>query len=923
MTARDIIKRGLGTTEYRLQIAGVPFEFVTHADMAKAITGGLRIHGLQRESLVSDVRVDVANATVNGGAMNFRIVDIGGNGKLNQVTYYLLTQPSVETRIIQNVSKTDSIIYVGDTSGFATGSTYHIGQEAIYLAGYTPTTLIVSRGMFGSVAMDYRVFGTFGENVAHRVTDRPAMLKNRRCKLYMYGSGDDLSGDGTLVWRGILDSDLILEDLGVWVLQAYSVAERLKQEIGAGFGDDIKTRGIYLPSAFKFKVSISQHAGTNLTDAIEASEDIDIEGFFATKEDFLTELNNKVVFMRSSGTIDQVCRFVFHPGGGLAFDWDCDAITPKVMTLQTKSAPREPGDSRMFIRGGYENVAIGLGGGGSAGRDDFYSAFMPELTFVPQATGNGGFYEVNPTSGEASLDTDTSVDASTRYRHYPWGRDWDMRVTPFPEKLAPLYWNTATNYDVVLESFGSYPHNRIYLDVPYLPEYMNKLVMEFEENIVTFTNVTVDSSNRLADVEHYGQVNIIIRNDDVKFKTTADFISDGSVYDFLSGVVSKSPLYAAEGTFPNLSDEDVDLEGIRKVLSGSGIPSIAFRRDYSFVGDPKPLSEIMSEELKAINCYPIIVPLDGRISIAPLRTPSRNELGGISITGSNFITKGALPQYAISPEGIYNTVIYKTGYNPKTDEFEGPTFGAEWSESINEAGGIKTMKIEPFSRDTAPIDSSEMDALLWRRLGNFGRKRPDLSNVQTPITAITASVGSVAVVSHPSLPDLSTGQRGLDRYPGYIRQMRIDFNRGLANMSIVLADRKYSGYTPSIVPDGVEDGDSTFTTFQINPDVYAPNPYQEWQYFSVGDAVIVRERDSWDPLEVSGTVTDVQDGAITIAYSPSISAAAENMMTSSIVVFAQYSDARTTQTQKEWCFVGTGTVGGEYVKNLMLNYFAA
>jgi hypothetical protein len=922
MTARDVINRGLGTTEYRLQIAGVPFEFVTHSDMAMAITGGLRIHGLQRESLVSDVRVDVANATVNGGAMNFRIVDIGGNGKLNQVTYYLLTQPSVETRIIQNVSKTDSIIYVGDTSGFATGSTYHIGQEAIYLAGYTPTTLIVSRGMFGSVAMDYRVFGTFGENVAHRVTDRPAMLKGRRCKLYMYGDGDNMQGDGTLVWRGILDSDLILEDLGVWVLQAYSSAEKLKQEIGGGFGDDIKIRGIYLPSAFKFKATITQYSGTRITDSVAAAEDIDIEGFFDTKEDFLTQLNNKVVFMRTSGTITQVCRFVFHPGGGLAFDWDCDGVSPKAMSVFTKSAPRESYDSRMLRPGGFEDF----------GQDSFYSAFMPELTFTPIAVHAGGFYEVNPTSGEASLDTDDSVEASTRYRQFPWGKDLDMRTTPFPEKLAPFYWNPVSNYGVLLESSGTYPYNRIYLDVPYLPEYMNKLVLETpravyywdgEKSVIVFTDVVIDASTRFVEAEHIGTIHLVMRNNSAKLKTTADFISDGSVYDFLSGVVSKSPLYAAEGTFPNLSDEDVDLEGIRKVLSGSGIPSIAFHRDYSFVGDPKPLSEIMSEELKAINCYPIIVPLDGRISIAPLRTPSRNELGGISITGSNFITKGALPQYAISPEGIYNTVIYKTGYNPKTDEFEGPTFGAEWSESINEAGGIKTMKIEPFSRDTAPIDSSEMDALLWRRLGNFGRKRPDLSNVQTPITAITASVGSVAVVSHPSLPDLSTGQRGLDRYPGYIRQMRIDFNRGLANMSIVLADRKYSGYTPSIVPDGVEDGDSTFTTFQINPDVYAPNPYQEWQYFSVGDAVIVRERDSWDPLEVSGTVTDVQDGAITVAYSPSISAAAENMMTSSIVVFSQYSDARTTQTQKEWCFVGTGTVGGEYIKNLMLNYFAA
>ncbi|MEQ8957204.1 MAG: hypothetical protein RLP02_04650, partial [Coleofasciculus sp. C2-GNP5-27] len=249
---------GKSWTEYRLEIEGFDYGFVTNRGMEKTESGVTYVRGLKSEDLSYSHQVSIREARLTSTSMRFSIVDYK-----NQATEAFIRSPGKEARLRANVSHAEAIIPVSNTTGWQAGDIAFIGTEAALVASVDTSLhrLITSRGYLNSTSQSHNITTDFGGAMSPGVYDAPVTLQNRRVNLYAYGRGDDLQGNGTAIWKGVLWSDVELTDASTYELTAYPITEIFKTELGGRWGE-YPVRGIYIPDEYAFVADIAEASGS-------------------------------------------------------------------------------------------------------------------------------------------------------------------------------------------------------------------------------------------------------------------------------------------------------------------------------------------------------------------------------------------------------------------------------------------------------------------------------------------------------------------------------------------------------------------------------------------------------------------------------------------------------------------------------------
>ena len=295
MSWADVIARGSGPIAYRLVIAGHPIEFVSASYLIGAGTDDrIRIGGLEARSIQWSESLDPAAVKLRAQGFTARIVDDGSHRTGDS----FVRQPSRINYLATSV--TPSAVAIPLTNfNHTNGDIFYLGNECLKITSGAGTAApTCTRDYRDSIATAHYVDPTLGLS-RPEVTFEEVGEYNGRPSIegsiaYLYAYGDGETGDGTLVWRGIVAAQPKLRDLTVWEVELDSIVSVLDQTLGADLAEPSVLRGLNYNARTAPQYQISILAGDDRRGAVQHEATVggpDLVGFYETQVDFCAALN--------------------------------------------------------------------------------------------------------------------------------------------------------------------------------------------------------------------------------------------------------------------------------------------------------------------------------------------------------------------------------------------------------------------------------------------------------------------------------------------------------------------------------------------------------------------------------------------------------------------------------------------------------
>lgn len=291
--------------EFRLAIEGMPSHWVTCEALltGSSLTGSVlysarRKVGALTEGLseLEEIKWDKVVSEQQQGA-TFVLSDIGNavSSELFQVNEtYKVQIPAKVTEAATSISWDASTIW---GALFTVGEYWWIDNEAILITGKTDTSITFERAKYDSYATDHWTADTTLNNQGDTfLTKYPPSVKGRRATLYGYCEGDDLAGPGTVVYRGIVASDIMSADntatkVGLVTDNLLSLAEG---QIGTP-AQSITPQGFYWPYKFPWATRIDIKSTSDQGSAIARTYTVTASGEFQDWTSLAGALNTQLI----------------------------------------------------------------------------------------------------------------------------------------------------------------------------------------------------------------------------------------------------------------------------------------------------------------------------------------------------------------------------------------------------------------------------------------------------------------------------------------------------------------------------------------------------------------------------------------------------------------------------------------------------
>lgn len=302
MTWAAFLANGFGSAEYRLEIEGWPYQFVTHPDMEQVLGDTReRIACLSREGFEWEESCDFVIPELDGSAPVVRFIQTHDDRR--DLASILAKRPTPLLSVSNTASPSTSILAVDqDVFGeawdpSAASSRYvHLGKEVIYATAVSATTgsavLTCVRGRWGTDAHAHFAISYQAANASSPIiSDYPYSMEGRWAKLFVYGEGDNPYGEGTQVWRGLVGHDARYDGDTGWSLQLEPTHEKLKEEMFTNAGETIEIRGI------------NTHISLSFTDMTSSTRVfMEFWGAWETQEGFVADLSDALEAVRTNGS---------------------------------------------------------------------------------------------------------------------------------------------------------------------------------------------------------------------------------------------------------------------------------------------------------------------------------------------------------------------------------------------------------------------------------------------------------------------------------------------------------------------------------------------------------------------------------------------------------------------------------------------
>jgi hypothetical protein len=723
-----------------------------------------------------------------------------------------------------------------NTTGFPAAGVVHVNTEAIWYSGKTSTTFTgLIRGHWNSVNQKHWVEVT--ENgqdilVYPEVTDQIGLLAGRRAWIYAYGEGDDMQGNGTLIWSGVVLADAEQEDAASWRLQVEGIRRLFDQDLGLDLNQtELRPRGVNYTFGNPLAIELVRFTGDVSHGTIDSRITFMFSGFFETQLAFCQALNARLdTELAAAGWTEQVYASPVGDKWNLLYKTD-PATARWVALLAESDVDGETSDELRLNRTGEAVADVGLS---LEYRARWVEEKVEGSRTVPRGT-IGSTDRYDPHSGSVIVGEDDShspirvyVDASS-----PIGADIDFAVLKYPEggtaiPGAELRITAGIDYDAETAS----------LMVP-------------GANYLAYT-----ASNPL--VLHLGKT----------------WVADGSVVDFLDAVIDAVPTDINLGATPFVTADEVNLAASADALEYAGESPAVMNRTFD-QSQPHKLWDYLREHWKLAGVFPI-TDINGKLSLAPVKSPAQSLVPSVAISSADILTSGGFPRFRKSTEGRYTALMIENGYSPIEDEFlAGPSI----LQSITARGRQRSSSVLTISPKSGLAHNLDIGAVGAEIAKQTGIKILDMfgaayGTIEIPVSLklFDVRLGDEVMVSSDLIPNWNTGALGISGKVGVVIGRRFELDRGIGMLTVLITGHLSYGYAPSF---GITAQSNTAgNTWQLTVVLADPHNIVPWgpvgataaTFLAVGDRVQLQLYNSTSLTTNAGTVAAVAGNVVTVTF---------------------------------------------------------
>lgn len=863
---------GSGALEFRLSIEGFEFEAVTATSMEGSdgdTPARTRYVGLQRDGIIIDEQSNLRDGKLKLGSMTLRIADIAGRW-----TAAFSQKPTKTTWLRVNASTSDTAIEVSSTSGWTTSDVLHIGTEAMDVTAIPDgDTFTVTRAEWQTIAQKH--WTSDGAHLRRpMVTNYPQCIEGRRARLYVYGGGDDLTsgtGDGTLVWIGIVSTEPSLVDGTTWEITIDPLTRLWQSDIGEDLEEPVTPRGIYYPWCAPLLVTLVQ--GSTATGGVFNYTTVGLEGFYATQSAFCDTLTARM------GT----------------------AATAAGMTGTFAATPLEDGT-------GYRVTYTAAAGG-----SPLFATIEVESFIDP--TGAFAFRDSSGVPLETAVaETTYSVTFDSPVPRGVWRKSYDVGLLPFCDETLR----------------DTFPPERVYVGGTITVDGdMTAAQIEWADDgsagMYSLDTALDDATSRYVHVrrrsgEPGGHAYAWPLLPELKFgREYGTSTSGGSLHSLLNAICTDAPTFANIGGVPFVTYSDFDdgstlATTLTVVTEAAAGRSFLTNRRYLAFGARK-LEDWIAEECKLLGIFPRLN-ASGRLTFSRLKLPVSSEVSAADITAPSTLMDSGFPGWSRNAYGMVNTVVIRTGYDPVEDEHTGHTYVVRDVAGFGINRAVRQDEIAPFSYallEESALTIEQIRSVASPILAVFGAPYYTVT-IGVPLTLFGVLLGDVVTLVSAHLPDPDDGTRGwTTAKPALVVGRNWDLATGRGTLTLLGHAQNLAGYAPSmritadVINDPGTDLDHTLTVSGTDEDgntnAYIPSGTDATDFFAVDYKARTLEFDATAPATAVGTVTAVTATTVRVTFTSATTTRANHH-----IGFNDANTASIATAQKLFCFIA-GTDG--------------
>jgi hypothetical protein len=364
------------------------------------------------------------------------------------------------------------------------------------------------------------------------------------------------------------------------------------------------------------------------------------------------------------------------------------------------------------------------------------------------------------------------------------------------------------------------------------------------------------------------------------------------------------------GTGLGIREDMIDMQSLDLAESILG----RFGRRYGFIRDEKNAKEIIDAEMNLPANFFLSENSNGQISIAVPSIPSNTLAAFVpSISDSDIIFNSALNQ-VFNAEGIINKITLKIDYDFRDNEFATTIIAVE-PNSV-QAFGEKALEVEHKGlRSTGITDKGYSTASVHSGFASLCRSIFDRRAWESPKVTIKTSpsvverkaADPVILTIGNMLDHTNSTANGLSAIGAEVincERSEID-GRCVITLARDYQKKNYAGWAPSL---WVESWNTTSNTATVSTDKFSfssPPDYMPWlkdndlEYFSVGDEILMVERNDSTPdiARLSITSIDISNSTVTM------NATASSVFSNSVIVFSEYPNCTQDQLDNSFCVI--------------------
>lgn len=815
MTLAHIFATGSGEMAARIVIEGLPIELVSHPDMERIVPldGRERVYcfDLNEIGLVIDESVNIPEAILEAPGTSIKLFETEDE-RLAQAFWW---EPDQEWFVAQNVEVADSTIQLLSADGIEVGKPVYLGTETMIVTAINGNQISVARGAYQSIRQKHWSGAEFGYR---KLTNRPVRVRGRRVYLYLYGDTDSLQANGTQVWIGHVSSEPVCDDSGTsWRIQLTSIAERLKGKLGGDLSEPVEPRGIYYPGTAPLCVSIVE-------DDRPPDTPLRLVGFFESQDEFLAALNAAMAADPWISSRDHTFRAVATPDGGWTVSITVEAPVMHNIYIGAVSTIDPPMWGVIRPAGPVAHTDMQEIGGGIPPSVEVGQVLLANrnLSEIPAANirGHYGWPEYDP----------------------PWftgASDW---AGTRPERIYARLTADTTAVEIEWPN-GHTQSYRVYA------------INEPEGWFEIMYGATVGGDPPEKGIAYWEGALPRIR--------PMRSLGEGTIADLRNGLVIEGPEYCNRAGMPFLAP--LDLASWQAVVAEAARGrQWLLQRSYSLAQEIE-LEDLLSHEMRLYGLFPIIN-ADGAIGVQSLQ---QVIYGGDAVELDEEIVGDIGWSTVHRGNQTVNTVVLRTGYDPREDEWTGRKITVQNMDSYALDHEERPLEIEP--RSTAKdgddtIGYEDASEVIKRVTDVFGFPHAFVT-VNVPWTHFNVRLGDAVSFSADHLPDYRTGKRPTTKVRGIVVARRWELGSDHGTLQLLIHGLIVGGYSPTakvVSVSGGADGPTATWTFTVDPNEYAPANATATSFFREGDAIRILQYDTESPVVRQATVTDVDEAADTI-----------------------------------------------------------